>query len=84
MIATILILFLVTAVSLAIALVVGWLTSPRTAGFLYIIVAGMYGASTIRSILDGIVKFADSWLAFGICAIFIYIGLRFMAEFPEY
>ena len=84
MIATILILFLVTAVSLAIALVVGWLTSPHTAGLLYIIVAGMYGASTIRSILDGIVKFGDSWLAFAICAIFIYIGLRFMAEFPEY
>ena len=84
MIATILILFLVTAVSLAIALVVGWLTSPHTTGLLYIIVAGMYGASTIRSILDGIVKFGDSWLAFAICAIFIYIGLRFMAEFPEY
>ena len=84
MIATILLLLFVTAISLAIALVVGWLTSPRTAGFLYIIVAGMYGASTIRSILDGIVKFGDSWLAFAICAIFIYIGLRFMAEFPEY
>lgn len=84
MIATILILFLVTAVSLAIALVVGWLTSPRTAGCLYIVVAGMYGASTVSSIADGTVKFADSWLAFGICAIFIYIGLRFMAEFPEY
>lgn len=84
MIATILILFLVTAVSLAIALVVGWLTSPHTAGCLYIIVAGMYGASTVRSIADGTVKFADSWLAFGICAIFIYLGLRFMAEFPEY
>lgn len=84
MIATILILFLVTAVSLAIALVVGWLTSPHTAGLLYIIVAGMYGASTVSSIADGTVKFGDSWLAFGICAIFIYLGLRFMAEFPEY
>lgn len=84
MIATILILFLVTAVSLAIALVVGWLTSPHTAGCLYIVVAGMYGASTVSSIADGTVKFSDSWLAFGICAIFIYIGLRFMAEFPEY
>lgn len=84
MIATILILFLVTAVSLAIALVVGWLTSPHTAGILYIVVAGMYGASTVSSIADGTVKFADSWLAFGICAIFIYLGLRFMAEFSEY
>lgn len=84
MIATILLLLFVTVISLAIALVVGWLTSPRTAGLLYIIVAGMYGASTVSSIADGTVKFADSWLAFGICAIFIYIGLRFMAEFPEY
>lgn len=84
MIATILLLLFVTAISLAIALVVGWLTSPRTAGLLYIIVAGMYGASTVSSIADGTVKFADSWLAFGICAIFIYLGLRFMAEFPEY
>ena len=84
MIATILILLLVTAVSLAIALVVGWLTSPRTAGFLYIIVAGMFGASTISNILDGTVRFGDSWLSFAICAFFIYIGLRFIAEFPEY
>lgn len=84
MIATILILLLVTAVSLAIALVVGWLTSPRTAGILYIIVAGMFGASTVSSIADGTVKFGDSWLAFAICAIFIYLGLRFIAEFPEY
>lgn len=84
MIAVILILLLVTAVSLAIALVVGWLTSPRTAGFLYIIVAGMFGASTISNILDGTVRFSDSWLSFAICAIFIYIGLRFIAEFPEY
>lgn len=84
MIATILILLLVTAVSLAIALVVGWLTSPRTAGFLYIIVAGMFGASTISNILDSTVRFGDSWLSFAICAIFIYIGLRFIAEFPEY
>ena len=84
MIAAILILLLVTAVSLAIALVVGWLTSPRTAGFLYIIVAGVFGASTISNILDGTVRFGDSWLSFVICAIFIYIGLRFIAEFPEY
>lgn len=84
MIATILILLLVTVVSLAIALVVGWLTSPRTAGFLYIIVAGMFSASTISNILDGTVRFGDSWLSFAICAIFIYIGLRFIAEFPEY
>lgn len=84
MIATILILFLVTAVSLAIALVVGWLTSPRIAGILYIIVAGMYGSSTVSSITDGTVKFGDSWLAFAICAIFVYLGLCFMAEFPEY
>lgn len=84
MIMAILLLLLVTAVSLAIALVVGWLTSPRTAGFLYIIVAGMFGASTTRSILDGTVKFGDSWLSYAICAIFIYIGLRFIAEFPEY
>lgn len=84
MIATILLLFLVTAISLAIALVVGWLTSPRTAGILYIIVAGMYGSATVSSIADGTVKFGDSWLAFAICVIFVYLGLCFMAEFPEY
>ena len=84
MIAIILLLLLVTAVSLAIALVVGCLTSPKTAGILYIIVAGVFGASTISNILDGTVRFGDSWLSFVICAIFIYIGLRFIAEFPEY
>ena len=84
MIMAILLLLLVTAVSLAIALVVGWLTSPRTVGFLYIIIAGMYGASVTSNVLKGVTALEHSWLAYAICVIFIYLGLRFIAEFPEY
>ena len=84
MIALLLLWGLITAVSLAIALVIGWITSPRTTGILYIIVSLAFAASCISNVLEGVTRLQDSWFAFMICFTFFYIGCRLIAEFPEY
>lgn len=84
MIALLLLWGLITAVSLAIALVVGWFTSMRTVGILYIIVSLAFGAACISNVLEGVTRLQDTGGVFMICFTFFYIGCRFIAEFPEY
>ena len=84
MIALILLWCLIVGVSLAIALVVGWLTSPRTVGILYIVVAIAFGGAVFDNILNGVSQVEYSLFSWVLVFTFIYLGCKFIKEFPEY
>ena len=62
MIALVLFWCLIVGVSLAIALVVGWFTSPRTVGILYIVAAIAFGGAVFDNILNGTTLRSYPWV----------------------
>lgn len=84
MIALVLLWGLIVGVSLAIALVVGWFTSPRTVGIIYIVVAIAFGGAVFDNILNGTTQVEYSLFAWVIVFTFLYLGQKFIREFPEY
>lgn len=84
MIALVLLWCLIVGVSLAIALVVGWFTSPRTVGILYIVVAIAFGGAVFDNILNGVSQVEYSLFSWVLVFTFIYLGCKFIKEFPEY
>ena len=84
MIALVLLWCLIVGVSLAIALVVGWFTSPRTVGILYIVASIAFGGAVFDNILNGTTQVEYSLFAWVIVFTFLYLGQKFIREFPEY
>lgn len=84
MIALVLLWCLIVGVSLAIALVVGWFTSPHTVGILYIVVAIAFGGAVFDNILNGVSQVEYSLFSWVLVFTFIYLGCKFIKEFPEY
>lgn len=84
MIALVLLWCLIIGVSLAIALVVGWFTSPRTVGILYIVVAIAFGGAVFDNVLNGTTQVEYLLFAWVVVFTFIYLGCKFIKEFPEY